>query len=165
MDPRDQEKIAFTTPLGLYKFQRLMRPDKCKLLQNQVKFWGHIVDHEGVRPDPDKVAAVRDWPVPSTICEVHTFLGLAGYYRCFCACFCCSDPPQNSLLTGIPADKKSHNRMVTWSPQCQQSFDVLKAALTQAPVQPFIVYTEASGHGSGAQNYWSKTISPKLLST
>ena len=100
---------------------------------------------------------MRDWPVPSTIREVRAFLGLAGYYRRFVPAFAAVARPLNSLLTGIPADKKSLTRKVTWSPQCQQSFDALKSALTQAPVlayadysQPFVVYTDASGHGLGA---------------
>lgn len=94
-------------------FQRLWRHglklwlDKCKLLQHKVKFLGHVVDRNGVRPDPDKVSAVRDWPVPSTIRQVRAFLGLAGYYRRFVSSFAKIAQPLNRLLTGIPADKKS----------------------------------------------------------
>lgn len=57
-------------------FQRLwwhglkLRLDKCKLLQHEVKFLGQVVDHRGVRPDPDKISAVLDWQVPSTVREV-----------------------------------------------------------------------------------------------
>lgn len=218
MDPCDREKTAFTTPLGLYEFDRMpfglcnapatfqrlmqqclrgqiaesllvylddiivyspdfsahlqhldhvfqrlwqhglkLRLDKCKLLQNEVKFLGHVVDQNGVRPDPGKVSSVMDWPVPSTVRQVRAFLGLAGYYRRFVAGFAKIARPLNSLLTGNPADKKSEGRQVHWSPECQASFESLKTSLTQAPVlayadysHPFIVYTDASNQGLGA---------------
>jgi len=60
-----------------------MRTDKCKLLQQEVKFLGDVVDHIGVRPDPDENSAVSKWPVPSTAGQVKAFLGLAGYYSRF----------------------------------------------------------------------------------
>lgn len=167
MNPQDREKTAFTTPLGLYEFerkpfglcnapatfQRLMQQclsgqlsesllvyldniiiyspdfsshlqhldevftrlwrhglklclDKCRLLQKEVKFLGHVVDQKGVRPDPDKISAVQDWPIPTTVRRVRAFLGLAGYYRRFVFGFAKIACPLNHLLTGIPADKK-----------------------------------------------------------
>uniref|UniRef100_A0A669DMH2 Gypsy retrotransposon integrase-like protein 1 n=1 Tax=Oreochromis niloticus TaxID=8128 RepID=A0A669DMH2_ORENI len=144
-------------------FQRLWRhglklqPNKCKFLQQEVKFLGHVVDKCGVRPDPDKISAVIDWPVPDTIRQVRSFLGLAGYYRRFVSGFAKIARPLNTLLTGVPVNKKTDRRKVQWSPECQTAFEALKAALTQAPVLayadyslPFIVYTDASGRGLGA---------------
>lgn len=65
--------------------------------------------------------------------------------------------PLKTLLTGIPADKKSETRKIQWSPEYQASFDALITALTQAPVldyanydHPFIVYKDASNQGLGA---------------
>ncbi|XP_049897830.1 uncharacterized protein LOC126388653 [Epinephelus moara] len=218
MDPQDREKTAFTTPLGLFEFERMpfglcnapatfqrlmqqclsgqlaesllvylddiiiyspdfsshlqhldevfkklwqhglkLRLDKCKLLQHEVKFLGHVVDQNGVRPDPDKISAVLDWPIPNTIRQVRAFLGLAGYYRRFVSGFAKVARPLNQLLTGIPANKRSETRTVQWSAECQKSFDALKTALTQAPVLayadyslPFIIYTDASNQGLGA---------------
>lgn len=218
MHPADREKTAFTTPLGLYEFERMpfglcnapatfqrlmqqclngqiaesllvylddiiiysanfsshlqhldqvferlwrhglkLRPDKCRLLQREVTFLGHVVDQHGVRPDPGKVQAVKDWPVPTTIKQVRAFLGLAGYYRRFVAGFAKVARPLNRLLTGIPADKRSQSKKVNWTHECQSSFENLKTALTQAPVlayanydKPFIVYTDASNQGLGA---------------
>lgn len=218
MDPQDREKTAFTTPLGLYEFERMpfglcnapatfqrlmqqclsgqiaesllvylddvviyspdfsshlqnldevfqrlwrhglkLRPDKCKLLQREVKFLGHVVDRNGVSPDPDKISAVVDWPIPSTVRQVRAFLGLAGYYRRFVAGFAKIARPLNQLLTGVPADKKNETRKIQWSPECQTAFDTLKTVLTQTPVLayadysiPFAVYTDASNQGLGA---------------
>uniref|UniRef100_A0A3B3HUY0 Gypsy retrotransposon integrase-like protein 1 n=1 Tax=Oryzias latipes TaxID=8090 RepID=A0A3B3HUY0_ORYLA len=134
-----------------------LRPDKCRLFQQEVKFLGHIVDRSGVRPDPEKVKAVQDWPIPSTIKGVRAFLGLAGYYRRFVAGFANIARPLNSLLVGIPATKRSGTQRIVWTPDCKASFDALKEALTQAPIlayadfnKPFVVYTDASHHGLGA---------------
>ena len=46
----------------------------------EVTFLGHIVGTEGIKVDPSKVEAVRDWPRPRNASEVRSFLGLAGYY-------------------------------------------------------------------------------------
>lgn len=68
-------------------FQRIqaaglkLKPSKCQFLRPEVKYLGHIVSAEGVRPDPGKVQCVRDFPEPKTKTEVQQFLGLLSYYR------------------------------------------------------------------------------------
>lgn len=47
------------------------------------KISGHVVSAEGIRVDPQKIEAVLDWKPPKIVFEICTFLGLAGYYRCF----------------------------------------------------------------------------------
>lgn len=53
-----------------------LKPSKCNLFQKSVKFLGHVVSDKGVYTDPDKTEAVRIWPVPKTVKEVRSFLGL-----------------------------------------------------------------------------------------
>lgn len=49
----------------------------------KVKYVGHIESEHGVEPDPDKLAKVKNWPIPQNAEEVRQFLGFAGYYRKF----------------------------------------------------------------------------------
>ncbi|KAA0065652.1 ty3-gypsy retrotransposon protein [Cucumis melo var. makuwa] len=54
---------------------------KCEFWLRKVAFLGHVVSGEGVSVDPAKIEAVTNWPRPSTVSEIRSFLGLAGYYR------------------------------------------------------------------------------------
>ena len=59
------------------------KESKCELVRAEVEFLGHMVGRDGVRMMVDKVQAIKDWPVPTRVTEVRSFLGLAGYYRSF----------------------------------------------------------------------------------
>ncbi|CAN4076879.1 unnamed protein product [Withania somnifera] len=56
---------------------------KCEFWLESVAFLGHIVSKAGDSVDPAKIRAVCDWPRPTTVFEIRSFIGLAGYYRRF----------------------------------------------------------------------------------
>ena len=68
-------------------FKRLERanfkiqPDKCVFATDTVEYLGHICTPLDVRPDPKKIVAIREYPVPKTVRDIRAFIGLAGYYR------------------------------------------------------------------------------------
>lgn len=53
---------------------------KCEFWLPEVKFLGHVVTKEGITVDPHKIEAILNWLMPTNVSEVHSFLGLAGYY-------------------------------------------------------------------------------------
>ena len=56
---------------------------KCSFAQNQLTYLGHVISASGVATDPAKIQAVANWSSPTSIKDLRSFLGLAGYYRRF----------------------------------------------------------------------------------
>ena len=67
----------------LRRHQLYAKFNKCEFWLSRVEFLGHVVSADGIYVDPQKVEAVANWEQPTTVTEVHNFLGLAGYYRRF----------------------------------------------------------------------------------
>ena len=64
----------------LKKFNLKIKPKKSFFFQAEVNFLGHILSKKGVSPNPEKVAKIKDWPIPKMPKEIHSFVGLASYY-------------------------------------------------------------------------------------
>ncbi|KAA3473393.1 reverse transcriptase [Gossypium australe] len=121
---------------------------KCEFWLWKVRFLGHIVSADGIRVNPSKISTVIDWKPPRNVYEVRSFLGLAGYYRRFVKGF--------SMIATLMTRLRQKDVKFEWFENCQQSFDQLKALLTEAPVfvQPesgkeFVIYSNASLNGLG----------------
>ena len=56
---------------------------KCHFNTTSVEYLGHIVSKDGIKPDPKKTEAVKNWPRPHNLKEMRSFLGLANYFRKF----------------------------------------------------------------------------------
>ncbi len=67
----------------LEQFGLKLKPQKCHLFKRIVRYLGHVVSEEGIATDPDKIAAIAHWKIPTTTHELRQFLGLASYYRRF----------------------------------------------------------------------------------
>ena len=56
---------------------------KCIFYQKNIHYLGHIISVDGITFDPEKIEAIRGWPVPRNVTEVRSFMGLMGYYQRF----------------------------------------------------------------------------------
>ncbi|XP_070054511.1 uncharacterized mitochondrial protein AtMg00860-like [Nicotiana tomentosiformis] len=70
---------------------------KCEFWLESVMFLGRVVSRDGIKVDPQKIAAVKNWPRPITPTEIRSFLGLAGYYRKFVERFSTLASPLTNL--------------------------------------------------------------------
>ena len=112
--------------LDAYKDVFPAKLPKCEFMQPELKFLGHSVGARGLQVDPRKVAIVQDWPVPTGIALLRSFLGLANYFRKF-------TPGWAALVASLQYLTKKDKSFV-WSAECDESFKGVKKALTSAPV-------------------------------
>jgi hypothetical protein len=115
----------------------------------EVPFLGHVVSPKGITVDRNKVKEVLDWKPPTSVSEVQSFLGLAGYYRRFILNF--------SKITKTITELLKKGNKYAWSDACDEAFKNLNKLLTTSPVlahpdtdKSFNVYCDASGSGLGA---------------
>ena len=125
-----------------------LKPTKCSFACSEVEYLGHVVSRDGIRPDPSKIKAVEEFPIPRCTKDVRSFLGLANYYRRFIKNFAAIAALLNKL-TGKYVQ-------FSWDSECDIAFSTLKSALTSAPILaypdfsiPFELHTDASSTGIG----------------
>ena len=126
-----------------------INPSKTTLVCQEVNYLGHIISAEGIRPNSDKIAAIRNLKPPSSVREVRMFLGLTGYFRKFVKAYATLAEPLYALT-------KKH-AFFRWTDQHQTGFDLLKQQLCAAPVLAYprrhrknIVDCDASEIAAGA---------------
>jgi hypothetical protein len=117
---------------------------KCDFWLKEIKFLGRNISQKGIAVDPNKVQKLMNWKPPTTVRQIQSFLGLAGYYRRFIPDFSRIAKPMTELL------KKGTK--YEWGQKCEDAFHTLRQHLTTTPVlaQPdnnklFDVYCDASG--------------------
>ena len=98
--------------------------------------------------DPEKIRSIKDWPTPTSVTEIRSFLGLTGYYRNFIENFSRITCPMTAL-------QKKTNKFL-WTDKCEESFQNLKQLLMTAPLlwiedldEDFVVCMDASKEGLG----------------
>uniref|UniRef100_A0A1S4B263 Uncharacterized mitochondrial protein AtMg00860-like n=1 Tax=Nicotiana tabacum TaxID=4097 RepID=A0A1S4B263_TOBAC len=121
---------------------------KCSFAQNQIDFLGHVIEEGRIKMDQQKIQAITEWPPPTDILGLRSFLGLCNFYRRFVKSYSLVVVPLTELLKKVtPWD---------WGPKRAETFDALKMAMSSSPVlalpdlaKPFEVQTDASDYALG----------------
>ncbi|GFV83442.1 retrovirus-related Pol polyprotein from transposon 17.6 [Trichonephila clavipes] len=131
------------------KYGLEMKFKKCQFLRRKVEFLGHVVENGTIRPSIAKTIAVKKFPVPTTVKQVQSFLGLTGYFRKFIPAYSQIAKPLSDLT-------RKDNPFMFEQPQ-MEAFEKLKKLLTESPVLSIFqqgrtteLHTDASQQGYGA---------------
>jgi len=103
-----------------------LNPRKCCFAAKSIAFLGHVVSRKGTRPDPSKIDVVVHFPVPKTVTDVRSFLGLIGYYRNYVQGYA------RLVVPWFELTKKEE--VCVWDLGCQSAFEALKGAFVAASV-------------------------------
>ena len=134
----------------LYRLQEAglsLNTDKCKFYQDKLTYLGHSISKEGLLPNDDHIAAIRDAPSPSDPATLRSFLGLTLWYSKFIQNYATVVEPMRDVL---------RRATFTWTDEAQSSFQQVKLLITDSsslalfdPSLPTIVSTDASDYGIG----------------
>ncbi|KAI3748436.1 hypothetical protein L6452_11499 [Arctium lappa] len=123
--------------------------EKCHFMVNQGIVLGHVISERGIEVDKAKIDVIKSLPYPSSVREVRSFLGHAGFYRRFIKDF--------SKITRPLCELLQKEVDFDFNEVCKSSFDLLKDMLTSAPIiqppnwqLPFEIMCDASNHAVGA---------------
>ena len=126
-----------------------LKPEKCHFHKEEVEYLGVIVGKGQVKMDPIKVQAITDWPMPTNLRELRSFLGFGNYYKDFIAGYSHMMRPLHELTKKLT---QWH-----WHDSQQSAFQTLKDKFTSYPVlrspdpdRRYIVDTDASAFAVGA---------------
>jgi hypothetical protein len=145
----DEHIVHLCSIFGALREARLFANlEKCTFCTDRVTFLGYVVSPRGIEVDEAKIEAIKSWPIPATLSHLRSFLGLAGFYRCFVRDFSVIAAPLNDLMKkGVP---------FYWGAAQEHSFNTLIDKLTHAPLlqhpnfgKTFELECDASGIGIG----------------
>ena len=141
-----------------------LKPTKCAFGLPEVKLLGYVLNADGIKTDPDKVAVIANLLPPTTVKETRSFLGRYNYYR--------NSLPNYATVAEPLIALTRRNVRFTWDDHKQTAFDELKRLLTSSHVmaapdlnRPYKLYTDACATLS--VGYWFRnqlTASRKLYS-
>lgn len=133
--------------------------EKSQFCQREILFLGHVIDGQGIRPNPKKIEAIQNFPRPRRIKHIRQFLGICQYFSDHCPDYTTTIAPLQELL-------RKNNRW-KWTESQEQSFLKTKQMLTENIKlgypdfsSEFIIQTDASSIGIGAVLYQENSRNP-----
>lgn len=126
-----------------------LKLEKCSFLQSEIEYLGYLINENGIRPNPVNVKSLQNFPIPRTVKEVHSFLGLASYFRRFVEGFSEIAKPLYDLIKKNAVFKFQETEL--------SAFEIIKTKLIAQPLlaiySPTLVtelHCDASALGFGA---------------
>ena len=128
-----------------------LKPSKCDYFRKEIIFLGHHLSEEGIRADPALLDKIQNFPVPLTVKNIRSFLGLCQYFHCHIKSFSLIAKPLYELTSAYTTP---FNEL---PPKAMAAFEKLKELMVSPPVlaypnfkKPFYIETDSSKHGLGA---------------
>src|SRR5258708_2110643 len=125
----DHRQIIHQVLTTLHKWRLFLKPEKCKFEQKEVEYLGLVNLKDHVAMELTKVHRVTEWPTPTKVKEVQSFLGFVNFYQKFIRDF-------SDVTCPLYALTRKTQQWVWGSPE-QKAFDALKKAVTSAPILTF----------------------------
>ena len=132
----------------LEKANLTLKASKCEFAMEEITYVGHILSSAGVRPNPEKVSVVKNFPTPKNVKQLRQFLGLSQYYRRFQKNF--------AQISKTLYDLTRKDIKWDWTEEREKAFQTLKNNLITPPIlaypdpnRPYIISTDASMNGLG----------------
>lgn len=122
---------------------------KCNFAQHSVRYLGHVISKNTVRPLSDNLVAIGKFPTPTTRKNIRQFLGKINFYHKYI--------PNAARILDVFHNLLRKDVPFIWTPLCQTTLEKIKSYLTSSPILaifdpslPISIYTDASGCGIGA---------------
>ena len=122
---------------------------KCTFASDSVKYLGHVIQKNSVRPLKDNLTSIRNFPTPKTQKNIRQFLGKINFYNEYI--------PKSAIILDPFHKLLRKNEKFVWTEKCEKSFRQIKQLLCSQPVLeiydkdlPIKIYTDASLEGIGA---------------
>jgi len=148
-NPVYHKKCVHHVLTKLTQFDLFLKPEKCVFKQKRIEFLGVILQHGTIHMDPTKTQGVADWPQPTTVTDVQSFLGFTGFYWYFI--------PNYSKITKPLLLLTRKDTSWAWGEDQKRAFKHLKTLMCWRPVlaqlnynKPFFIHTDALAYGVGA---------------
>ena len=134
-----------------------LQPEKCNFFREKVNYLGHTVSEKGIEPVEEYLKLLKDWPAPTTVTEIRSYLGKTGYYRRFIKNYAEIAAPLTNLTKSAVPKKFTLNKNEL------KAFETLKEKLLTAPILAYPDVSPEAGYFI-LDTDWSKLAIGAVLS-